>query len=88
MKASLQTRMDLGLIPTLIRKFRRKIALTLSGKKSKIKRNVCLCQVIEFQRLLETTITGIQYCTILKKMEVIQSLKAIFIAQAQTCLIK
>jgi len=83
MKASLQMRTNLGLIPTPLRKIKRRVVLTLSGKKSK-RSEECLCQDIEFQRLLEITITQIQFCTTLKKME-IQSLRAIFRAQAQTC---
>jgi len=83
MKASLQMKLDLGLIPTPLRKIRRRFVLTLSGKKSK-KREECLCQDIEFQRLLEIIKAQIQLCTTLRKMEN-QSQRVIFRAQAQTC---
>ena len=83
MKASLQMRMDQDLIQTPIKKIRKRVVPTLSGKKSK-RKNECLCQDIEFQRLLETKMTQIQFCTTLKKIE-IQYPKAIFRAQAQTC---
>ena len=79
MRASAHMRTALALtLPQ--RKKIEKFVLTLSGKKSKQKRDECLCQDIEFQRQLGTTILHLS-CMTPRKIDLF--LTMILRAQAQ-----